>query len=63
MENTQISTPIPSRAPGEAPVPEVTCSIRLSEKDEAQILSSAEKPPAPNEAAVQAARRFLQNHG
>ncbi len=42
---------------------EVTCSIRLSERDEAEVMATAEKPPAPNEAALQAARRFIQCHG
>jgi hypothetical protein len=44
-------------------VPEATCSVRLSERDEAEVMAAAEKPPAPNEAAVQAARRFLERHG
>ena len=44
-------------------VPEATCSVRLSERDEAAVLAAAEKPPAPNEAALQAARRFIQRHG
>jgi uncharacterized protein (DUF1778 family) len=44
-------------------VPEATCSVRLSERDEAEVMASAEKPPSPNEAAVQAAKRFLQRHG
>jgi uncharacterized protein (DUF1778 family) len=43
--------------------PETTCSVRLSERDEADVLAAAENPPAPNEAALQAARRFLQRHG
>jgi hypothetical protein len=43
--------------------PEVTCSVRLSERDEAEVMAAAEKPPAPNEAAVQAARRFMQRNG
>jgi hypothetical protein len=46
-----------------AETPEGTCSVRLSERDEAEVLSAAENPPAPNEAAVQAARRFMQRHG
>jgi hypothetical protein len=44
-------------------VPEATCSVRLSERDEAAVMAVAEKPPAPNEAALQAARRFLERHG
>ena len=43
--------------------PEGTCSVRLSEADEGQVLAASENPPAPNEAALQAARRFLQRHG
>ena len=45
------------------PVPEATCSVRLSERDEAEVMAAAEKPPAPNEAALQAAKRFIQRHG
>ena len=55
---TQASTASP-----EAQAPEATCSVRLSEKDEAEVLATAENPPAPNEAALQAARRFMQRHG
>jgi hypothetical protein len=44
-------------------VPEATCSIHLSEKDAAAIMATAEKPPAPNDAATQAAKRFLKRHG
>ncbi len=47
----------------EPQVPEATCSVRLSERDEAEVLAAAENPPAPNEAALQAARRFMQRHG
>jgi uncharacterized protein (DUF1778 family) len=43
-------------------VPEPTCSVRLSERDESQVMATSEQPPAPNEAAVQAARRFTQRH-
>ena len=43
--------------------PEATCSLRLSERDAAEVMATAEKPPAPNEAALQAARRFIQRHG
>ena len=43
--------------------PEATCSIRLSERDAAAVIATAENPPAPNEAALQAARRFVQRHG
>jgi hypothetical protein len=47
----------------EPQAPEATCSVRLSERDEGEILAAAENPPAPNEAALQAARRFLRRHG
>ena len=64
MENTQAGVPIFNNpVPAQPQVPEATCSVRLSEKDEAQVLASAEKPPAPNEAAVRAARRLLQRDG
>jgi hypothetical protein len=43
--------------------PEPTCSVDLSERDAAAVMASAENPPAPNEAALQAARRFLEHHG
>jgi hypothetical protein len=52
------SPAVPQRA-----APEDSCSVRLSEKDDAQVTAAAEAPPAPNEAALRAARRFLQNHG
>jgi uncharacterized protein (DUF1778 family) len=44
-------------------VPEATCSVRLSEKDAVEVVATAEKPPAPNEAALKAAKRFIQRHG
>jgi hypothetical protein len=43
--------------------PEPACSVELSERDAAAVMASAENPPAPNEAAFQAARRFLKRHG
>jgi hypothetical protein len=43
--------------------PEATCSIRFSERDAAEVMAAAESPPAPNEAALRAARRFLEHHG
>jgi len=64
MDNTQTgvqtggSTAIPPPQ-----VPEATCSVRLSERDEAAVLAAAENPPTPNEAALQAAKRFMQRHG
>jgi uncharacterized protein (DUF1778 family) len=53
---------------GSLPIPqpeasETACSVRLSERDEAAVMAAAEKPPAPNEAALQAARRFIERHG
>ena len=44
-------------------VPEATCSVRLSERDAAEMVAAAETPPAPNEAALQAAWRLLLRHG
>lgn len=41
-------------------VPEPTCSVRLSERDEAAVVAAAESPPSPNEAALEAARRLLR---
>jgi hypothetical protein len=40
-----------------------TCSVRLSERDAAEVMAAAENPPAPTEAALRAARQFLQGHG
>lgn len=64
MDHTQTSVP-PTGSPAapQPPAPEITCSVRLSERDEAAVMAAAAKPPAPNEAAVQAARRVLQRHG
>lgn len=64
MDPTQTSVP-PAGSPAAPPpqAPEVTCSVRLSERDEAAVMAAAETPPAPNEAALQAARRFLLRHG
>jgi hypothetical protein len=64
MNNVETTGPAcgpPAVPPRDAP--EDTCSVRLSEKDAAQVMASAEDPPPPNEAALRAARRFLQNHG
>jgi hypothetical protein len=55
--------PAASPAIPQPPAPEATCSVRLSERDEAAVPAAADKPPAPNEAALQAARRFIQRHG
>jgi hypothetical protein len=64
MDKTQTGVQ-PSGNPvvPQAQAPEATCSVRLSERDEAAVLAAADKPPAPNEAALQAARRFIQRHG
>jgi hypothetical protein len=43
--------------------PEPTCSVELSERDADAVMAAAENPPAPSEAALQAARRFLRHHG
>lgn len=64
MENTQTGIQTCASLPIPQPrVPEATCCVHLSEKDEAEVMASAEKPPAPIEAALQAARRFIQRHG
>ena len=44
-------------------VPEATCSVRLSERDAAEVVAASESPPLPNEAALKAARRFLHSNG
>jgi uncharacterized protein (DUF1778 family) len=64
MEKTQTGLPTPATAAvPTSQAPEPTCSVRLSERDESQIMASAENPPEPNVAAVQAARRLMQRHG
>ena len=48
MDNTQ--TGVPTFGGPEIPqpqVPEATCSVRLSARDEAEIMAAAEQPPAP----------------
>lgn len=65
MNKTQTDIPwvgAPVISPSPEP-PEATCSVRLSERDAADVEAVAEKPPAPNEAALRAAQRFLQTHG
>ena len=54
---------VASLAIPQPPAPEATCSVRLTERDQAAVLAAADKPPAPNEAALQAARLFMQRHG
>jgi len=44
-------------------VSEDTCSVSLSETDATDVMATAENPPAANETALRAARRFLQQHG
>jgi hypothetical protein len=51
MDHTQTSVP-PAGNPAAPQPPEVTCSVRLSERDEAAVMAAAETPPAPNEAAL-----------
>jgi uncharacterized protein (DUF1778 family) len=64
MDNTQTGVQASGSPTIPQPqAPEATCSVRLSERDEAEVMAAAEKPPAPNEAALQAARRFIQRHG
>jgi hypothetical protein len=43
--------------------PEPACSVDLTERDAVAVIAAAENPPAPNEAALQAARRFVGRHG
>jgi len=52
--------PRPSSSPQ---APATVSSVPLSERDETAVLAAAEQPPAPNEAALQAARRYSQRHG
>ena len=64
MDNTQTQAQTGSSPAIPPPqTPEAICSVRLSERDEAQVMAAAEKPPAPNEAALKAARRFIQRNG
>ena len=64
MDKTQTGVePGGSPAIPKPQAPEASCPVRLSERDEAAVLAAADKPPAPNEAALQAARRFIQRHG
>jgi uncharacterized protein (DUF1778 family) len=44
-------------------IPEDSCCVRLSDRDAAQVVASAENPPAPNPAALEAAKRYMQEHG
>jgi hypothetical protein len=64
MDKTQTDAPS-SESPAllQPLVPAATCSVRLSERDAAAVLAAAEQPPAPNETALQAARRFIGRHG
>jgi hypothetical protein len=43
--------------------PSDSCSVRLSERDAVDVLASAANPPTPNEAARNAAKRFLKHNG
>jgi len=52
------SPPIPGSA-----VPEESCCVRLSERDAAEVMATAENPPAPTAAALNAATRLLQQNG
>ena len=64
MDKTQTGVQPADSAPiPQPPAPEAACSIRLSERDEAAVMTAADKPPDPNDAALQAARRFLERHG
>ena len=64
MDKTLMDVqPVASLAISQPSAPEATCSVRLTERDEAAVLAAADNPPAPNEAALQAAKRFIQRHG
>jgi hypothetical protein len=61
-----VETNIPTGEPPAVPpavAPEDSCSVRLSERDAAAVMAAAENPPAPNEAALRAAKWFLESHG
>jgi hypothetical protein len=57
--NTAGITPVAKGLAPNSP----SCSVRLSARDETDVLAAAKSPPEPNEAAVTAARRFLNGHG
>jgi hypothetical protein len=57
--NSAFGSPVMDRPQ----TPEPVCSVELSERDADAVLAAAENPPAPTEAALQAARRFLRHHG
>ena len=38
-------------------------SVRLSARDAAKVAEALEKPPAPNQSALRAAKRFRKDHG
>ena len=64
MNNTQTDMPTYGNPLTPKPqVPEATCSVRLSERDAAEVVAASESPPLPNEAALKAARRFLHSNG
>lgn len=37
--------------------------LKLSERDAARVVEATENPPAPNQAARRAAKRFKKHHG
>ena len=43
--------------------PEDECHVQLSARDATQFLETMENPPAPNEAALRAARLYKDNYG
>ena len=61
---TIMSIPAPSQSPPIAieRADDHSC-VQLSARDAAQILEDIQNPPAPNEAALRAAKRFQQNYG
>jgi uncharacterized protein (DUF1778 family) len=64
MEKGETTLPgCESPAPVRPALPEDTCSVRLSDRDAAEVMATADNPPAPNAAALNAAKRFLQRDG
>jgi uncharacterized protein (DUF1778 family) len=64
MDKTETCQQVPSTPMiPQVLMAEPSCSVRLSERDESAVMAEAERPPEPNEAAVKAARRFIDRHG
>jgi hypothetical protein len=63
MGNGESTVPAGENALVPQPAPEESCCVRLSERDAEQVKAAAENPPLPNAAALEAAKRFLQQQG